>query len=68
METLVIGVDGMTCGGCVNSVERALQRVPGVSRVRVDLQKRQAEVDGESLDPTLLRAALEDAGYEAREA
>lgn len=66
METLVIGVDGMTCGGCVNSVERALERVPGVTKARADLGKKQATVEGERLDRAKLAAALDDAGYEAR--
>ena len=66
METLVIGVDGMTCGGCVNSVERALERVRGVQKARADLAKKQATVEGVGLDVARLAAALEDAGYEVR--
>lgn len=65
MEKLVITVDGMTCGGCVNSVERALERVGGVTRARADLARKQAVVEGEHLDFARLAAALEDAGYEA---
>lgn len=65
MEKLTLTVNGMTCGGCVNSAERALERVPGVTKARVDLAKKQAVVEGTALDFGRLAAALEDAGYEA---
>ncbi len=65
MDSLTIAVGGMTCGGCVVSVERALERVPGVTRVRADLAKKQAVVEGQKLDFARLAAALDDAGYEA---
>ena len=32
-------VTGMHCGGCVNSVTRAISRVPGVKDVKVSLEK-----------------------------
>ena len=66
METLTLGVDGMSCGGCVLSVEKALGRVPGVKKVRVSLERKEAVVEGEGVDRERLRAAVEDAGYELR--
>lgn len=66
MDTLTLGIEGMSCGGCVASVERALGRVDGVRKVRVSLEKKEAVVEGERLDPTRLRAAVEDAGYDVR--
>lgn len=66
METRIILVDGMTCGGCVNGVERALERVPGVVKARASLERREAVVEGERLDVDVLSRALEDAGYEVR--
>ena len=66
MESSIILVDGMTCGGCVNSVERALERVPGVVKARASLERKEALVEGEHLDSDLLVHALEDAGYEVR--
>ena len=32
-QTITLNVSGMTCGGCENAVQRALGRMPGVSRV-----------------------------------
>jgi copper chaperone len=65
METVRIGIDGMTCQGCVASVTRVLQALPGVQDVAVSLQGRSASV---SYDPArtnlpALRTAIEDAGY-----
>ena len=37
MENVTLKVDGMTCGGCVASVERVLKAVPGVVAVKVQL-------------------------------
>jgi copper chaperone CopZ len=63
-----LGVDGMSCGGCVVSVEKALARVAGVRSVVVSLDRKEATVEGEALDATALRRAVEDAGYDVRSA
>ena len=64
METVVLNVGGMTCGGCVLSVEKALLAVPGVTEVGVSLAKKEAKVTGERLNTRRLQMALEDAGYD----
>ena len=56
-------VDGMTCGGCVNSVTRALEHA-GFTAV-VDLDSASAEVEGEP-DEARVIAVIEDAGFTAR--
>ena len=68
MKTLTIGVDGMTCSGCVASVKRVLEEIEGVSKADVSLEKRQAtvEYDEQQVEQAQLRSAIEDAGYEAR--
>lgn len=67
METVTLGVDGMTCGGCVVSVEKAVSRIRGVRAVRVSLEKKSVEIDGDGLDRAVLAAAIYDAGYDTRE-
>jgi copper chaperone len=67
METAEIRIDGMTCEGCVKSVTRTLQSVPGVQGVDVFLAEGKARV---SFDPgrtrlAELKRAIERAGYEA---
>lgn len=68
MESMTLGVDGMSCGGCVVSVERALERVAGVTRARADLARHEAVVEGAKLDRAALEQALQDAGYDVRPA
>jgi Cu+-exporting ATPase len=58
-------IEGMTCASCVRRVERAIQKVPGVAQVSVNLASERATV---SLDPAqvsleALRQAVEKAGY-----
>ncbi|HEU0163536.1 MAG TPA: heavy metal translocating P-type ATPase [Thermomicrobiales bacterium] len=60
-------VEGMTCAACVRRVERALDKIDGVSNVAVNLATEKATIQ---LDPTLadagtLQAAIEKAGYKA---
>jgi copper chaperone len=67
METIVLKVAGMTCGGCVRSVGNVLKAMPGVASAEVSLEKSEAKV---AFDPALanqaaLRKAIGDAGYEA---
>ena len=65
MDTVELKINGMTCGSCVASVTRALQRVPGVGSVDVDLARGTARVGADaSVTPAML-AALDEAGYEA---
>ncbi len=44
MKELEFAVEGMTCAACVGRVERALQAVPGVERVAVNLATERAAV------------------------
>jgi copper chaperone len=66
MERMEIGIEGMSCGGCVASVERALGAVKGVRQVRVSLERKTAEVEGDALDRQQLENAVLDAGYDLR--
>lgn len=56
-------VKGMTCGGCVKSVERAVGRVAGVSAVTVELDGGKVEVQGEATRDAVVTAIVK-AGYE----
>jgi len=63
----VLKIEGMTCGGCVRSVEKALGQVAGVKSTQVDLAQGQATVEADNgVDPAAFVAAVEDAGYDAR--
>lgn len=64
METMVLKIEGMSCGGCVVSVTNALNRVGGVRKVEVSLEKKVAVVEGEGLNSEKLQAAVEGAGFD----
>jgi len=66
METITMNVQGMTCGGCVASVTRVLQAVPGVADVAVTLQPGAAKVtfDPARTNAPALKGAIVDAGYD----
>jgi len=55
-------VGGMTCQGCANSVSRALERQPGVSRALVDLAAGTVSVEGTATAGDV-RGAVEGAGF-----
>lgn len=65
MNEIVLSVTGMTCGGCVNSVQRVLTALPGVERAEVTLQPGQARVvyDAARVDRAALVQAVVDAGF-----
>ncbi len=59
-----ITIEGMNCGHCTGSVEKALRAVPGVTAVSVDLTSKTAtvEADGNVSDETL-KKAVKDTGF-----
>ena len=65
MTEISYGVPGMSCAHCEHAVSSELREVTGVESVAVDLETKLVVVRGEALDDALLRAAIEEAGYEA---
>jgi Cu+-exporting ATPase len=66
IETINIGVGGMTCASCVAHVEKALRGVPGVIEATVNLATERASIralSGPGLSDRL-RKAIVEAGYE----
>lgn len=61
-QTIVLKIEGMTCGHCQASVERALNGVSGVTDARVNLARKEAVVKGVAERGNLVQA-VEDAGY-----
>ena len=69
LEHTTIPVKGMHCAGCVGTIERALQSVPGVVQAQVNLATEQATVTyvPSSVEVSTLRQAITRAGYEPLE-
>ena len=75
VQSVDIGVSGMTCASCVGRVERELRKVPGVQEASVNLATESARIAFVSASPSetaaidaLLRRAVRNAGYEPRAA
>jgi copper chaperone len=66
MENTSFGVQGMTCGGCVASVKRVLEALPGVEKVDVTLTPGRATVayDPQRVTAEAMRDAVQNAGYD----
>ncbi|HEX2943316.1 MAG TPA: heavy metal translocating P-type ATPase, partial [Rhodopila sp.] len=65
--TFDLSIGGMTCASCVNRVERALKRVPGVVSAAVNLGTERARITtlAGAVTAEQLIAAVQRAGYEA---
>jgi copper chaperone len=56
-------VEGMSCGGCVSAVERAIKASAPQAVVLVELEGGLVSVDGVDDDDELIRNAVEEAGF-----
>jgi Cu+-exporting ATPase len=62
--SLTLGIEGMTCASCVLHVEKALQHVPGVKAVAVNLATESARIEADAgVSLAALQAAVDGAGY-----
>jgi copper chaperone len=64
-KTITYSVPAMHCAHCQASVSEELEAVAGVDSVEVDLDTKLVVVRGEALEDARLRAAIEEAGYQA---
>ena len=61
-EPITIGVEGMTCGGCVSRLERELHAAEGITMASVNLDPGQATVVG-SVDADAVARIVVAAGF-----
>jgi len=66
-ETLVIGIEGMTCNSCVNNIQGTISTKPGVKSIKVSLEKKCGEVvyDPAMTSPEEIAESIEDMGFDA---
>lgn len=64
MNTIELTISGMTCQGCVKSVTRVLEALPGVKHTDVAIGRATVEFDPEAQNADTLRSAIEDAGFD----
>ncbi|MCF8045805.1 MAG: heavy-metal-associated domain-containing protein [Desulfarculaceae bacterium] len=69
MKKVVLNVEGMSCGHCSATVQKALEALENVTDVHVDLEGRKAHfsTDDDSVVPKAVDAVTQ-AGYKAEPA
>ncbi len=65
MQTTQLKVEGMNCVSCVTAVEQALEAVPKVKSVEVNLDGAMATVEHDGANEAELVRAVADEGYQA---
>jgi copper chaperone len=65
MTRLTLHIEGMSCGHCLNAVNRALAELPGVSIGSVQMGRAELEFDEEVTTRSQIEAAVSEAGYRA---
>ncbi|XP_064814966.1 copper-transporting ATPase 1-like [Oncorhynchus masou masou] len=67
LSSVCLGVEGMTCGSCVHSIELRIGGLPGVLHIKVSLELKNASIIfNHSLHtPEDLAEAIEDMGFDS---
>lgn len=64
METVTIGISGMSCGHCVAAVNKALAAVPGVLVEQVQIGSATVAFDPATTTRATIDSAIDEAGYD----
>jgi copper chaperone len=64
-ETVTYSVPGIHCAHCGMSIREEVAEVEGVEDVDVDIDTKVVTIRGRELSDATLRAAIQEAGYEA---
>ncbi len=65
MQTQILNVPDVSCGHCERTIRKALQPIPGLAQVEVEIPQRQVKVkfDESLVDIQTIRKVLEREGY-----
>jgi copper chaperone len=65
MARMVLHIEGMSCGHCLNAVSQALGRAPGVAIESVQIGRALVAFDPGLTSADAIVAAVAEAGYRA---
>ena len=65
MRQATLHIEGMSCGHCLNAVNRALSAVPGVTIDAVRIRRAHVSYDDTTTTISDLETAVAEAGYRA---
>lgn len=60
---MTVNISGMSCGHCIQAVEKALNAVKGIKNLKVVEGKASFDAS-DDIDKGKIKSAIEDAGYE----
>ncbi len=63
MSAASISIDGMSCMHCVMRVKKAIENLPGVASVDVEIGKATVEFDDATISRKDIESAIINAGY-----
>ena len=66
METVTIGIDGMSCQHCVMRVKKAIEALAGVSSLDVTVGSASVTFDSTKIQKAEIEKAVTAAGYTVR--
>lgn len=59
-----VKIKGMSCQHCVGSVKKALESIPGISQVNVDLEGAKATFENSGVSESEIKSAITNIGFE----
>lgn len=65
MKSLVLYIDGMSRGHCLNAVNQAISKVQGATPAAVRIGRAEVEYDESVTSPATIAEAVRAAGYPA---
>ena len=60
-----INIKGMTCENCVKAVKEAMEKIPGIKNIVVNLEEGFAEYEG-LIPKSLVEKAIEAIGFDVK--
>jgi copper chaperone len=64
MQSVILKVQGMSCGHCVSSVEGAVRKLGATAKVDLNGGLVTVEYDDNKLNLDAIKATIEDQGYD----
>jgi len=64
--SFVVAVENIKCGGCANSIRKALSAIEGVGGVEVDIERGEVCVEGDEAARAAVAERLLELGYPER--
>jgi copper chaperone CopZ len=66
MNTLKLTIDGMSCGHCLNRVQKALGTIQGIRLTSVQIGRATVEYDPATNSPEGIASVVSATGYRAQ--